>query len=413
MALVNYLPKDTQIVEEIDANGNSSYYLVYALSKDLVSEGFTYRYKVDDLAAISDTAGVVGPDVVINVSDDDYSIISGSLDNISEAEYKNSFYFGTYGQLRTVYEQLGQEAQAGAQSYDYLIEALNEEAKTKPWILSTDSKGRYDYLSVVLEAALEGRTARESDFQKTTWWKTHTSNQREQMKAQATDPSSWEKNQKTIRDSIMTQMIAAGIQSYPTAVVDKLVEKYGSGEFTEADVSNSILKLANPRLRYELDTEIQGALAGQTLDVIESTLEIKNTIDRTLGPGASQYYNLEDIANEKQANPNWYTETFLPGLNEQFQTKYTQYSGTNIKRYEDAAPEYRYEWETITGQKADETSGVWKRFMATNDIKEREDIAFQEAARLGTQTYRDKVRRDMDAAFGQAGQRATGGGRYQ
>ena len=224
---------------------------------------------------------------------------------------------------------------------------MNEEAKTKPWILSTDSKGRYDYLSVVLEAALEGRTARESDFQKTTWWKTHTSNQREQIKAQATDPSSWEKNQKTIRDSIMTQMIAAGIQSYPTAVVDKLVEKYGSGEFTEADVSNSILKLANPRLRYELDTEIQGALAGQTLDVIESTLEIKNTIDRTLGPGASQYYDLEDIANEKQANPNWYTETFLPGLNEQFQTKYTQYSGTNIKRYEDAAPEYRYEWEGI------------------------------------------------------------------
>ena len=51
--------------------------------------------------------------------------------------------------------------------------------------------------------------------------------------------------------------------------------------------------------------------------------------------------------------------------------------------------------------------------MATNDVKEREDIAFEEAARLGTQTYRDRVKADLTKAFGQAGQRATGGGRYQ
>lgn len=413
MALVNYLPKDTQIVQEVDANGNSAYYLVFSLSKDLVSEGFTYRYKVNDLAAISDTTGVVTPDAVITGVDGKYETISGSLDGITDDEYARSFYFGSYGQLRTVYEQLGQEAQDSAQSYDYLIEALNQEAETKPWILSTDSKGRYDYLAVVLEAALEGRTARESDFEKTTWWKTHNENQRQQIQAQATDPATWEKNQRNIRDSIMTQMIAAGIQTYPVAVINKLVEKYGSGEFTDADVSNSILKLANPRLRYELDPEVQAALSGQTLDVIESTTQIRNAIDAAMGPGASQYYDLEDIANERQANPQWYNEVFLPGLAEQFQSKFTQYQGTNIKRYEDAAPEYRYEWENITGQKADETSSVWRRFMATNDIKEREDIAFQEAARLGTQTYRDKVRRDMEIAFGQAGQRATGGGRYQ
>ena len=413
MALVNYLPKDTQIVEEVDATGKSSYYLVYSLAKDLVSEGFTYRYKVDDLKSISDTTGVVKPDAVIKVENNQYTLSSGTLSGISETDYANSFYFGTYGQLRTVYEQLGIDAETGADSYEYLIEALNREAETKPWILSTDAKGRYDYLAVVLEAALEGRTARESDFEKTTWWKTHNATERQQIKDQATDPKTWEKNQRTIRDSIMTQMIAAGIQSYPTAVIDMLVQKYGTGEYTDADVSNVILKLANPRLRYELDTEIQGALTGQTLSVIESTKQIKDTIDAAMGPGASNYYNLEDIANERQANPQWYNEVFLTGLAEQFQSKYTQYAGTNVKRYEDAAPEYRYEWEAITGQKANETSAVWKKFMATNDVKEREDIAFEEAARLGTQTYRDRVKADLTKAFGQAGQRATGGGRYQ
>ena len=410
--LITSLPVDTQVWKEINEAGQISYYLVYQLPKEAASissglENFTFRYKVNDLNEISIPGQKVVPDVTVTKDGDIYNV-DGKTD-IDAEDYANSFYFGTHTQLAAIHGNV----EEGSQGYEYFIEALNEEAKTKPWIFSKDAQGRYDYLAVVLEAAKEGRTARESDFQKTTWWKTHNETERQQIKDQATDPKTWEKNQRTIRDSIMTQMIAAGIQSYPTAVINMLVQKYGTGEYTDDDVSNVILKLANPRLRYELDTEIQGALAGQTLSVIESTKQIKDTIDAAMGPGASNYYNLEDIANERQANPQWYNEVFLTGLAEQFQSKYTQYAGTNVKRYEDAAPEYRYEWEAITGQKANETSAVWKKFMATNDVKEREDIAFEEAARLGTQTYRDRVKADLTKAFGQAGQRATGGGRYQ
>ena len=70
MALLNTLPSDTQIVEEIDANGNKAYYAVFSLSRDLIAEGLTYRYKVNDLASISDTTGVVKPNAVVNVTDD-------------------------------------------------------------------------------------------------------------------------------------------------------------------------------------------------------------------------------------------------------------------------------------------------------------------------------------------------------
>ena len=61
----------------------------------------------------------------------------------------------------------------------------------------------------------------------------------------------------------------------------------------------------------------------------------------------------------------------------------------------------------------DETSPAWQKFFATNDVKEREDIAFGEAAKLGTQTYRDTLAAKMEKSFGRAGQRATGGGRFQ
>ena len=61
----------------------------------------------------------------------------------------------------------------------------------------------------------------------------------------------------------------------------------------------------------------------------------------------------------------------------------------------------------------DETSNDWQKFLATNDVKEREDIAFQAAAKLGTQRYRDTLQSKLEGTFGSAGMRATGGGRFQ
>ena len=45
-------------------------------------------------------------------------------------------------------------------------------------------------------------------------------------------------------------------------------------------------------------------------------------------------------------------------------------------------------------------SADWTRFIATNDIKEREDIAFKIAADLGTQTYKDKAIADLESVLG-------------
>jgi hypothetical protein len=415
MALLNYYPTDTQIVEEVDAaTGAKSYYLIYSLSKDLVPEGMTYRYKVNNLSEISDTAGVVKPNIVINNDNGEYSIVSGKLNNITLDDYSNSFYFGTHTQLRSVYSALEiGEAEAGAESYDYLIQALNYEAKDAPWLLSQDGKGRYDYLAVVFEAAIEGRTARESDLRKTTWWKTHDATERAAIKLKHQDPAAYSKNAMTTRQSVIQKMVDAGIQTLDPGLIDKIVEQKQLGKITDSDLELTISKLANPRIRYELNTEIKAALEGKTLEVIEQTKAIENTITAILGPGIADKFNLDDLANRYAANPIWFQEEFLPSLQDQFQSKYSQYKGTNVKSYEDIAPEYRGEWEGVTGQLPDETSAAWRQFLATNDIAERRDIAFAEAAKLGTQTYRDYVKRDMEVKFGKAGQRAVGGGRFQ
>jgi len=409
MALLNTLPTDTQIVEQIDANGNKAYYAIFSLSRDLIAEGLTYRYKVTDLASISDTTGVVKPDAVVNVTDDGASIVSGSLQGITEEDYSNSFYFGKVEQLSAI----SGNVEVGAQSYDYLIEALEQESKYKPYIMSTDAKGRYDYLSVIIEASLEGRTARQSELAQTTWWKTHTATERIQMTAAHEDPATFSADGIKTREDIIGKMLAAGLTTLDPAVIDAITQKKQYGVFDDNDVVNTIQKLANPLIRFTLDPEVKAALEGKTLETIELTRQVENTINSILGPGTADNFNLEQLTADYANNPTAFTQDFLPKLQDQFQTTYAQYKGTNVKAYEEIAPSLRSEWVSITGQKADETTAQWKQFAATNDIAERKDIAFAAAAELGTQAYRDQVMKDLENNFGKAGARATGGGSFR
>ena len=408
MALLNTLPSDTQIVEEIDANGNKAYYAVYSLSRDLISEGLTYRYKVDDLKSISDTTGVVKPDVVVNVTDDGIEVVSGSFDGISEEDYNNSFYFGNVTQLSAI----SGNVEVGAESYDYLIEALEQESKYKPYLMSTDAKGRYDYLAVVIEAALEGRTARQSELAQTTWWKTHTATERQEMLFAHQDPATFSQRGIQKRENIISRMMEAGITELDPKVIDAITQKYQYGTFTDDDITKTLQKLANPLIRYTLDPEVKAALEGKTLETIELTRQMENTINSILGPGIADNYNLEQLTADLQDNPTAFYQEFLLKLQDQFQARFTQYKGTNVKGYEEIAPEFRREWENITGAKPDEQSAQWNQFIATNDVAERKDIAFAAAAETGSQTYRDQFKSDMERVFGKAGARSTGGGRF-
>jgi len=408
MALLNTLPTDTQIVEEIDANGNKAYYAVYSLSRDLISEGLTYRYKVDDLKTISDTTGVVKPDVVVNLTEDGIEIVSGSFEGITEEDYNNSFYFGNVTQLSAI----SGNVEVGAESYDFLIEALEQESKYKPYLMSTDAKGRYDYLAVVIEAALEGRTARESELAQTTWWKTHTATERQEMLFAHQDPATFSQRGIKKREDIISRMMAAGITELDPKVIDAITQKYQYGTFTDDDITKTLQKLANPLIRYTLDPEVKAALEGKTLETIELTRQMENTINSILGPGVADNYNLDQLTADLQDNPTAFYQEFLPKLQDQFQARFTQYKGTNVKGYEEIAPELRTEWQSITGAAPDERSAQWNQFIATNDVAERKDIAFAAAAETGSQTYRDQFKSDMERVFGKAGARSTGGGRF-
>jgi hypothetical protein len=190
-------------------------------------------------------------------------------------------------------------------------------------------------------------------------------------------------------------MMAAGITELDPKVIDAITQKYQYGTFTDDDITKTLQKLANPLIRYTLDPEVKAALEGKTLETIELTRQMENTINSILGPGVADNYNLEQLTANLQDNPTAFYQEFLPKLQDQFQ-----------------APELRTEWENITGAKPDEQSAQWNQFIATNDVAERKDIAFAAAAELGSQTYRDQFKSDMERVFGKAGARSTGGGRF-
>ena len=404
--LINTISKDFEIWEEITEFG-SKFYLVAQLPSFEGSGGvFTWRYEISDWNAVKEKTA--GNNLVANVVvDSDFNIIEGTS-SITGQDYGNSFYFGDANQL------LFSKAEEGAEPYDHLVEALKEEAKYSEWILSEDEDGRLDFLAIAIEAALEGQQVRAADLQRTTWWKTHTPTERKAAELFASDPAAYKEKTISNQQAIVDGMVSRGIQTINPDVVSGLTNLMSKGTIKDTTELGRILdKMVNDRIRYTLDPEVQAVLTGQSFDVILATRDLATGIDNILGPGASENYDLEAVYQEAQANPAWYNEVFLPQIQDAFQTKYSQFKGSAVKSYESAAGVFRGEWQGITGQMPDETSTAWQKFFATNDVKEREDIAFAEAARLGTQTYRDTLKSSLKARFGDAGQRATGGGRFQ
>lgn len=337
--LIPQLPSDTEVWQEIDEKGNSVYYLVYQLPQEAKSlatglENFTWRYKVTDLKEIAAT-GTVTPDVIVRKEGDVYTTEGTS--EISTEDYTNSFYFGNHTQLAAIRGQV----EDGATGYEYFIEALDTEARYKPYLFSQNAAGQYDYLSVVIESALEGRIAREAELAQTTWWKTHTATERQEMLFAHQDPATFSQRGIQKREDIISRMMEAGITELDPKLIDAITQKYQYGTFTDDDITKTLQKLANPLIRYTLDPEIKAALEGKTLETIELTRTMENTINSILGPGVADKFNLDQLLANYQDNPTAFTQEFLPKLQDQFQAKFTQYEGTNVKAYEDIAPGFR------------------------------------------------------------------------
>tara|TARA_R100000458_G_scaffold46502_1_gene44974 strand:+ start:4176 stop:5417 length:1242 start_codon:yes stop_codon:yes gene_type:complete len=395
--LIAGLPADYEVVQADDQ------FWLLAFLEVPTGESFTWRYLIEDpLEILEKIPGniTLTPNTVVSNGE-----VVESAGQVTTDMWNNSFNFGTVNQLYAITNKM----EEGATSYDYLVETIKEEAKTAPWLLSTDENGNYDYLAVALEAAQEGRTPRDAELMNTTWYRTHDANQRAAVKLKAQDPATYQTNYDATYDQIVGDLMMNGVQTIDPNLVTTLATNSIMGTPGYSDLQKIYDKLTNDRLPYNLPDEVAAVIEGKPLNVIQATSAVANDIDSILGPGASANADLESIANEREANPYWYAETYIPSLEEAFAAKYPQYKDTNVNKYSTAAPQWRYEWKNLVGQDPDEQSSVWTQFISTNDIKEREDIAFKYAAELGTQTYQDKAVADLEEVFGQPGQRVTGG----
>lgn len=391
------LPADYEVVQQDDK------FWLMAFIELPDGSMFTWKYLIEDpLEILEKVPGneTLTPNTIVQNGE-----VVKSDGFITTDMWNSSFNFGTVNQLYNINDKLPD----GATPYEYLVETIKEEAKTAPWLLSTDKDGNYDYLAVAIEAAQEGRVPRDSELMNTTWYREHTAAERKAVKLKAQDPAQYNANFQSEYEKVVSDMMLAGFQDLDPDLINVLVSNSVNGTPGYEDLDLIYDKIKNPRLPGILPPEVQAAISGEDIEVIVATQSIATDIDGILGPGASDNLNLRDIANEKEANPLWYTETYLPSLEDSFISAHPQYKGTNVRKYSTAAPQWRYEFKNIVGQDPDETSSEWSRFIATNDIKEREDIAFEIAAELGTQTYQDKAIADLQSVFGQPGQRVTGG----
>ena len=180
--LIAGLPADYEVVQADDQ------FWLLAFLEVPTGESFTWRYLIEDpLEILEKIPGniTLTPNTVVSNGE-----VVESAGQVTTDMWNNSFNFGTVNQLYAITNKM----EEGATSYDYLVETIKEEAKTAPWLLSTDENGNYDYLAVALEAAQEGRTPRDAELMNTTWYRTHDANQRAAVKLKAQDPATYQTN---------------------------------------------------------------------------------------------------------------------------------------------------------------------------------------------------------------------------
>lgn len=163
--------------------------------------------------------------------------------------WNNSYNFGTVNQLYSISGKM----EEGATSYDYLIEVLKEEAKTAPWLLSTDENGNYDYLAVALEAAQEGRTPRDSELMNTTWYRTHSDTERKAVKFKASDPATYNANFENKYEEIVQDMMLKGFQNLDPNLISTLASGFmnGTPEYQDLNKIYDKLKTIDCHMIYQ------------------------------------------------------------------------------------------------------------------------------------------------------------------
>lgn len=310
----------------------------------------------------------------------DYELVNGELvQKADDAPYLNPDYYANALYAGTDLDLAGDVTITGnenAPGYKVFLDTMNKAMQLDPSIGYKNNAGEYEILNLFLEASLEGRQIDLDDLRLTEYYRTSTPGQRKAITDRATSPVQFAKDQANTNLDIFQHAIQVGYNNPNMRVIEFLSSEVMLDNMSLADAKAQVNKIANPRLKYGLNADVQALLKGDDINrSFGQQRVVKNNIEFYLGPGAAANYDVQNLAWEIEANPDYFEETFRPQLEAAFAAKYTSWADSHIKSFSELDSALGQQWLNETNQSiADKSSPYYHKFLNTTDEEARNKV---------------------------------------
>ena len=335
-------------------NVGGNFYIVYEVpgSQGEIYEGnpiyMAYELKDNDLfAAGLLTQGETAPQPNATMDQaffDSIAIVTGNTDQLS-AEIDNPFAS--------------------------FVETITEQSQVAPWI--TDP----EMISLIAEAAVEGRTVTDAEWQTTNWYQTHNETEREWLRTYYSDPSTATQLTTDAQIAVANSLQAAGVSNAPEALINWVAGKYVSGEWSQTYTTEQISLFADPYATGKRDSSFENYLSSTALTGVDRTTErekeVRELYGKWLGPTLGKLTDQEaaEIAGRLRDDPD-YQDQLVQSLKQSRLAAFSAYTNPELT-YEDIARPWRNLTTSVWGQTADETQGWWQEMVKSNDFAQAQN----------------------------------------
>ena len=246
------------------------------------------------------------------------------------------------------------------------VETITEQSQVAPWI--TDP----EMISLIAEAAVEGRTVTDAEWQTTNWYQTHNESEREWLRTYYSDPSTATQLTTDAQIAVGNALQAAGVSNAPEALINWVAGKYVSGEWSQTYTTEQVALFADPYATGKRDVQFENYLSSTALTGVDRTTErereVRELYSKWLGPTLGKLTDQEtaEIAGRLRDDPE-YQDQLVQSLKQSRLAAFSNYTNPELT-YEDIARPWRNLTTSVWGQTADETQGWWQEMVKSNDF---------------------------------------------
>ena len=276
------------------------------------------------------------------------------------------------------------------------VETITEQSQVAPWI--TDP----EMLALIAEAAVEGRTVSDAEWQTTNWYKTHSEAEREWLRTYYEDPSTAAQSITDGQIAIANALQASGVANAPEALVNWIADKFVTGQWTQNYTTEQISLFADPYATGKRDTDFESYLTSTAITGVDRTsqreAEVRELYAQYLGPVLGKITDSEaaELAGRLRNDPD-FKDQLIAGLKQSRLAAFSNYTNPELT-YEDIARPWRNLTASVWGQSADETQGWWQEMVKTNDFAKAEETLRTKGLELDV----TQVTQDASSALTQA-----------